>query len=94
MIQIMQIIAAVIAIGWIGVMIWSWFRPSPPPTTPSSEDAERDRAIGFMVGMLGGSIEAAAQVRYTISRLEEELGRKATIHEIATAVGVKLGSGF
>ncbi|MBK8094339.1 MAG: hypothetical protein IPK32_20850 [Verrucomicrobiaceae bacterium] len=88
----LTIISALIVIGWLILMLWSWFTPSPPSTTKES-DPESDREIGYLVGLLGGSIETAAHVRYAISRLEEDLGRKATLHEKATAVGVTLGSG-
>lgn len=87
-----SILGLAILIGWLGVCVWSWSSPSTkaPPSTPQED---RDRAIGFIIGALGGTVEAAAEVRYAISRLEEDLGRPATAHEIATAVGVTLGSG-
>lgn len=83
------IIGIVILLGWLGVCVWSWFKPA-PPAQDAGDEAERDQQIGFIIGMMGGTVEAAAQVRYAISRLEEQLGRKATLREIATAVGVKL----
>ena len=87
------IIGTLFVPGWLCVCVWSWLKPSPSAPAPQSDDdGERDRQIGFIVGMMGGTVEAAAQVRYSISRLEEDLCRKATMQEIATAVGVKLGS--
>lgn len=85
------IIGTVILLGWLGVCLWSWLKPA-PPAQDAGDEADRDRQIGFIIGMMGGTVEAAAQVRYAISRLEEQLGRKATVREIATAVGVKLGT--
>jgi hypothetical protein len=84
-------IGLLLVLGWLGICVWSWLTPSPKSTT-SAGDAEHDRQIGHIIGMLGGSIEEAAQARYTISRLEEDLGRRATRHEMAIAVGVTLGS--
>ena len=85
-------IGIVLFVGWLGMCIWSWMKPV-PTTNADSCDAERDRQIGLIIGMLGGTVEAAAQVRYAISRLEEDLGRKVTLQEIAVATGVKLGLG-
>jgi hypothetical protein len=86
-----QFIGAGFIIGWIGLTVWSWF--SKTKSGPPSAEAERDRMIGQLVGMMGGDVQAAAQVRYAISRLEEELGRPPTLHEVAVAVGITLGPG-
>ena len=87
----MEFIGLILVVGWLGVCVWSWFQPAPPESA-SPGDEERDRSIGFITGALGGDVTAAATVRYAISRLEEDLGRQATAREIATAVGVTLGS--
>jgi hypothetical protein len=79
-----------LVVGWLGVCVWSWLKPALPDA--QDDDPERDRQIAVIVGLLGGTIETAAHARYAISRLEEDLGRKATLHEIATAMGVTLGS--
>ena len=79
----MEIFGILLVAGWLVLMVWSWFKPT-PPRTPGQE---RDYQIGVMIGALGGGIEQAAQARYAISRLEEQLGRKATLHEIGIAIG-------
>jgi hypothetical protein len=86
--MIITILGLLLLIAWLSLMVWSWFSPTPPPTA----DQERDRAIGAMIGSLGGDIESAVIARYTISRLEESLGRKATLHEIAVAIGASIAS--
>ena len=82
----MEWIGLILLLGWLGFAVWSWFQPAEPEHS-SSEDADRERAIGAMIGALGGGVEEAAIARYAISRLEEDLGRKATLHEIAIAIG-------
>ena len=79
----MEILGIIILVGWLGIMLWSWFTPTPPRTP----DQERDYQVGVMIGALGGGIEEAAHARYAIGRLEEQLGRKATLHEIGIAIG-------
>jgi hypothetical protein len=79
----MEIPGILLVAGWLVLMVWSWFKPSPRQTP----EQERDYQIGVMIGTLGGGIEQAAQARYAISRLEEQLGRKATLHEIGIAIG-------
>lgn len=86
---ILPILGAVLVIGWLVLMFWSWLSPA-KPAAESAQDGEHDRQIGMLIGMLGGGIEEAAQARYAISRLEEDLGRRATLHEMATAIGVTL----
>ncbi len=85
------LIGGLLLLSWLGLCLWSWLSPAPPEKS-CPEQAERDRQIGLMIGSLGGSIEQAAQARYAISRLEENLGRRATLHEIATAIGVTISS--
>jgi hypothetical protein len=46
-----------------------------------------------MIGSLGVGVEEAAVARYAISRLEEDLGRQATLHEIAIAIGATNATG-
>ncbi len=72
-------------------MIWGKL-PSRHPKTPLDpvEEAKalRDRAIGMIVGMLGGDIATAAQVRYAVERLEAQTGRIATPHDVGIAAGM------
>lgn len=82
----MEWIGLILVVGWLGFAVWSWFQPE-TPSPASAEDTERDRQIGAMIGALGGGVEEAAIARYAISRLEEDLGRKATLHEIGIAIG-------
>jgi hypothetical protein len=84
--MIPEIIAAVLLLGWLGFSVWSWFQPTPK----LSESQEHDRQIGYVVGLLGGSIEDAVTARYAIQRLEEDLGRRATMQEMGVAIGVSI----
>jgi hypothetical protein len=84
--MIVQIIGALLLLAWLGFSVWSWFQPTPKLT----ESQEHDRQIGYVVGLLGGSIEDAAVARYAIQRLEEQLGRRATLHEMGVAIGVSV----
>jgi hypothetical protein len=85
--MILEIIGAILVLGWLGFSVWSWFQPTPK----LSESQEHDRQIGYVVGLLGGSIEDAAEARYAIQRLEEQLGRRASLHEMGVAIGVSVG---
>ena len=79
----MEILGAIVVLGLLGIAVWSLLKPAPQRTP----EQERDYQIGVMIGSLGGGIEEAVQARYAISRLKEQLGRKATLHEIAVAIG-------
>lgn len=81
----------VLAVLWGIFTVYSWFSPSPKQSLPS--DSERDRQIGLLIGSLGGGIEEAAVARYAISRLEEDLGRQATLQEITIAIGATYATG-
>ena len=84
-------VAAVILAVLIAFVIWGNL-PSLHPKTPLDpvEEAKalRDREIGMIVGMLGGDIAMAAQVRYAVERLEAQTGRIATPHEVGIAAGM------
>jgi len=84
-------VAGVILAVLIAFVIWGNL-PSRHPKTPLDpvEEAKalRDREIGMIVGMLGGDIAMAAQVRYAVERLEAQTGRIATPLEVGIAAGM------
>ena len=85
------IVAGVILAVLIAFVIWGNLpsRHSKVPLDPAEEaKALRDREIGIIVGMLGGDIAMAAQVRYAVERLEAQTGRIATPHEVGIAAGM------
>lgn len=85
------IVAGVILATLIAFVIWGNLpsRHSKLPQDPVEEaKALRDREIGMIVGMLGGDIALAAQVRYAVERLEAQTGRIATPHEVGIAAGM------
>jgi hypothetical protein len=85
----MELIGILFVTAWAIFMVYSWFSKSP---VPSTQEDSMDADIGFVVGMMGGGIEDAAHVRYALSRLQEQLGRRPTRQELMIAVGIQQGS--
>ena len=58
----------------------------------NSDDKPIDPAdsyqIGLLVGMMGGTVADAAVARSALQRFEQAHGRKATMRDVATVVGM------
>ncbi len=82
---LLKILGILLLLWWGWTMVKSWRQP-----VIQDADTERERQIGILIGSLGGDLQDAVHARYAISRLEESLGRKATLHEIAVAIGASV----
>lgn len=88
-------VAVLVLLALIAFVIWGNLpsrKVKSPPDAVDEAKALRDREIGLIVGMLGGDIAMAAQVRYAVERLESQTGRIATPHEVGIAAGIVTGS--
>lgn len=54
-------------------------------------NAEETQLVGYLTGLLGGSISDAAVARFALQRFQEEQGRKATMADAALVVAMIQG---
>jgi hypothetical protein len=67
--------------------VWIWGDSTPSTEPPGASSAY---AIGFGVGLNGGSVADAARLQYVLSRIVPP-GQQPTSNQIATAVGMLNG---
>ena len=87
---ILGLLAALAVFAFIVWLVW------PTKTTAASDpgqalDAENARDLGFLTGLLGGSVADAAIARFALKRFEETHGRKATMNDAGTVAGLMKG---
>lgn len=51
-------------------------------------DPSNSYQIGLILGMTGGTVKEAAIVRFALQRFEEQHGRKATMRDVGTVIGL------
>jgi len=51
-------------------------------------DPSNSYPIGLIVGMTGWAVMDAAIVRFALQRFEEQHGRKATMRDVGTVIGL------
>ena len=85
------VIGVLFLIGFVGFLVYAyWPREYQGDIwqVRQPEEAEEARVLGFMAGLLGGSIEHAILARYALDRFEKQHGRKATMHDMAVVVSL------
>jgi hypothetical protein len=72
----------------VAVVVFIWLLRGSGSDPDAVIDPNDSRTIGNLIGLTGGTIADAAVVRFALERFEKTNGRKATVRDMATIVGM------
>jgi hypothetical protein len=85
-----QIVAGLLFLLYVVFMVSSWFDKSSADDTAGQEEITIDNPaqIGVLVGLMGGTMADAAIVQSALLRFEQTHGRKPTMQDAGSVVGL------
>ena len=86
------ILVTLLALGFVGWLLTGSASAAGPRSRSESDvlDADNPADLGYLIGLLGGTIADAAVAQFALRRFEETHGRKATVRESGELIGLMM----